>query len=81
MLTKDDLADIFIAGLAPAKPAAAAVSLWNPLGPTGRVFLSEHDVKKRLTPGGVRLTIPESAILSPLVTDWLILKGIEIVKE
>ena len=82
MLTRDDLADILIAGLAQAKPAAAVVaSLWDPLGPHGRLFLSEHDVKKRLTPGGGRLTIPENAILSPLVTDWLALKGIEVVKE
>ena len=79
MLTKDDLIDIIIAGLAKVKPAAAA-RLWSATGPVGRVFLSEYDIKKRLTPGGVRLTIPENAVLSPLVTDWLMLRGIEVVR-
>lgn len=79
MLTRDDLIDIIAAGLAKTKPAAVA-RLWSKTGPAGRPFLSEHDIKKRLTPGGVRLTIPENAILSPLVTDWLTLKGIEVVR-
>lgn len=79
MLTRDDLIDIIVAGLAKVKPAAVARA-WSPKGPAGRPFLSEYDIKKRLTPGGVRLTIPENAILSPLVTDWLTLRGIEVVR-
>lgn len=79
MLTRDDLIDIVVAGFAQAKPAVAA-SRVNQSGPRGRLFLSEHDIKKRLTPGGLRLTIPGTAILSPLVTDWLTLRGIEIVR-
>ena len=70
MLTRDDLIDIIVAGLAKTKPGAAA-----------KVFLSEYDIKKRLTPGGLHLTIPGNAILSPLVTDWLTLRGIEIIRE
>jgi ethanolamine utilization cobalamin adenosyltransferase len=35
-------------------------------------------IKKALTPGAQRITIPEDAILSPLAQDWLALKGIEI---
>jgi hypothetical protein len=54
--------------------------LWNATGPAGRVFLSEYDIKKRLTPDGLSLTIPVNAILSPLVTDWLTLSGIEVVR-
>lgn len=80
MLTRDDLIDILVAGLAKTKPAAAVARLWSPTGPAGRLFLSEHEIKKRLTPGGVRLTIPDNAILSPLVTDWLTLRGIEVVR-
>ena len=79
MLTRDDLIDIIVAGLAKAKPAAVA-RLWSATGPAGRLFLSEYDIKKRLTPGGVRLTIPENAIVSPLVSDWLTLRGIEVVR-
>ncbi len=79
MLTRDDLLDIIAAGLAKIKPAAVARP-WNKTGPAGRPFLTEYDIKKRLTPGGVRLTIPENAIISPLVTDWLTLRGIEVVR-
>lgn len=79
MLTRDDLIDIIAAGLAKVKPAAV-VRAWSPKGPAGRVFLSEYEIKKRLTAGGLRLTIPENAILSPLASDWLTLRGIEIVR-
>lgn len=52
-----------------------------PPGPIGKLFLSEYDLKKRLTPGTARLTIPKGAIVSPLAQDWLTLKGIEVVQE
>lgn len=82
MLTRDDLIDIVIAALAKAKGAAkAAARPWKKDGPPGRPFLSEYDIKKRLTPGGSRLTIPGNAILSPLVSDWLTLRGIEVIRE
>ena len=81
MLTRDDLIDIIVAGLAKARPAASAARAWLAKGPAGRVFLSEYEIKKRLTPGGMRLTIPGNAILSPLVTDWLTLRGIEVIRE
>ena len=81
MLTRDDLIDIIVAGLAKAKPAAAVARVWLSTGPAGRIFLSEYDIKKRLTAGGLRLTIPGNAILSPLVTDWLTLRGIEVIRE
>lgn len=80
MLTRDDLIDLLVAGLAKAGPAAPA----SPAGPKaapGRLFLSEYEIKKRLTPNGKRLTIPRHSILSPLAVDWLTLKGIEIVRE
>ena len=77
MLTKDDLIDLIVAGLAKAEPAAGA---W-PAGPRGRRFLSEHEIKKRLTAGGGRLTLPRGVIVSPLAVDWLTLQGIEIVQE
>lgn len=101
MLTRDDLIDVIIAGLAKAKPAAAASapaakpfvaapppppppkakpSGLPPPGPKGRAFWSEYDIKKALTPGGKRLTLPADAIVSPLASDWLTLRGIEIVR-
>jgi hypothetical protein len=105
MLTRDDLIDVIIAGLAkarpaasvPAQPAPAAVAsksfvpapppvpkarpsgLPKP-GPKGRAFWSEYDIKKALTGGGKRLTLPSDAIVSPLASDWLTLRGIEIVR-
>lgn len=56
-------------------PAAA------PPGPRGRHFVTELDIKKRLTAGQTRLTLPADAIVSPLAADWLILKGITVVRE
>jgi hypothetical protein len=94
MLTRDDLIDLLVAGLAKAGPAAAfapapaagkagaRAAKISPLpGPMGRVFLSEYEIKKRLTAGGNRLTIPKNSILSPLALDWLTLQGIQIVRE
>jgi len=83
VLTRDDLIDIIVAGLAKATPAAVAARAWLATGrePTRKVFLSEYDIKKRLTPGGLHLTIPGNAILSPLVSDWLTLRGIEVIRE
>lgn len=46
-----------------------------------RLFLSEYDVKRRLTPSTQELKIPKDAILSPLALDWLVLRGISIVRE
>ena len=81
MLTRDDLLDILASALAPAKAAPAAPprsKALPPPGPKGRPFLSEFDIKKRLTPGARTLTLPPDAIISPLVGDWLTLRGIEI---
>jgi hypothetical protein len=91
MLTRDDLIDLLVAGLAKAGPAAAAPAPGAPGGvraaktlasaPIGRCFLTEYEIKKRLTAGGNRLTIPKQSIISPLAVDWLTLQGIEIVRE
>lgn len=80
MLTRDDLIDLLVAGLAKAGPAPA-VSPPPVKAARGRPFLSEYEIKKRLTPTGKRLTIPGNSILSPLALEWLTLKGIEIVRE
>ena len=80
MLTRDDLIDLLVAGLAKAGPAAAAPAV-SGAEPKGRPFLSEYDIRKRLTSGGNRLTIPRRSIVSPLAVDWLTLEGIEVVRE
>ena len=90
MLTRDDLIDLLLAGLAKAGPAATPPASGGPAGarasqapqdPKGRPFLSEYDIRKRLTAGRNRLTIPRQSILSPLALDWLTLQGIEIIRE
>jgi hypothetical protein len=65
----------------PLTPAPSPAAAPSATPKKGRVFLSEYDIRKRLTPGGRRLTIPKDAIISPLATDWLVLQGIEIVRE
>ena len=87
MLTRDDLIDLLVAGLAKAGPAAAvpAAAPGRPKGSlpdvSGRLFLTEREIKKRLTHGGNRLTIPKNSIVSPQAVDWLTLQGIQIVRE
>lgn len=75
-MTRDDLLDILVAGLSKDGPTTA-----SPVGPRVRRFLPEHEIRKQLTPGGKRLTIPMNSIVSPLALDWLTLQGIEIVRE
>ena len=86
MLTRDDLIDLIVRHLKPAgaTPAPAPTSqdeYKDKARPKGRLFLSEYDIKKRLTSGGRRLTIPKDAIVSPQAADWLVLQGVEIVRE
>lgn len=86
MLTRDDLIDLLVAGLTKVGPAAvpALARAAGPLpdrGPAGRPFLTEHEIKKRLTPNGNRLTIPKNSIVSPLALEWLVLRGIDIIRE
>ena len=91
----NDLIDVLMRHLAPpqAAPRAAAqppVALalakpapkWAPLPPPrGRHFLTDHEIRRALTPGAQHLTIPRDAIVSPLAEDWLSLKGVRIVRE
>ncbi len=85
MFTRNDLIDIFLRHLSAASPAAPgdAHKERSPerLLPSGRVFLSEHEIKKMLTPQAQLLKIPREAIISPAAVDWLILRGIKIVRE
>jgi hypothetical protein len=81
MLDRDDLIDIITEclGRAPKENGAAA----RPEPPSGRprLFLSEYDIKKRLTGNSQELKIPNHAIISPLAWDWLTLRRIKIVRE
>ena len=88
MFTRHDLIDAIVSHLTGAKPAAPAAShnKLSPHGPKGRRFLSEFDIKRRLTSDGLtggrtRLTLAPDEIVSPLAVDWLVLKGVEIVRE
>ena len=84
MLNRDDVIDIIVSQLkqaASSEKRAGQASRHPPLEPKGRPFLTEWDIKKRLTGGKTRLTLHKDAIISPLATDWLILNRIEIVRE
>lgn len=77
MFTQDDLIDLLMSHLNPAK-AEQGASL-KPL--SGRTFVTEYEIKKRLTGGARSLTLAKDVIVSPLAADWLILNGIEIIRE
>jgi hypothetical protein len=47
----------------------------------GRGFLSEYDIRKRLTVNPQELRIPKDSIISPLAVDWLTLDRIKIIRE
>jgi hypothetical protein len=86
VLTRDDLIDLIVrhlqqAGAVRAPESAEKSAYKEKSSPKGRLFLSEYDIKKRLTSGGRRLTIPKDAIVSPQAADWLVLQGVEIVRE
>ena len=86
MLTRDDILDLILGHLSTARggsapiPYSPGVSV-APGRPRGRTFLSEYVIKKMLTPTAEHLTIPRETIISPLALDWLILKGIKIIRE
>jgi len=83
MFTVDDLIDAIVEQLAPLyaeKPAAGTPNRFSPAPQKKRVFLTELDVKKALTPGGKELTIGRDVIVSPLALEWLELKGIRIIR-
>ena len=60
-----------------AKPGLAR-PLRSPTAGTGRLFLSEYDIKRRLTGSPACLKLPRGAILSPLAADWLAMKGVRV---
>lgn len=87
MFTRDDLIDAITRHLREGPPGpGGAAPAGRPSGfpamlPKGRPFLTEYEIKRRLTPQAQELRIPPEAILSPLACDWLILKGIKVVRE
>jgi len=94
MLTRDDLIDIVLEKLgdassergrmsrpAPAPCGADGVRPRLDREPRGRLFLSEYDIRKRLTVNSQELKIPQDAIISPLALDGLTLRRIKIIRE
>ena len=67
MISPEDWADVLWEGL--KKPRK-----------TGRVFLSEYEIKRMISPRKI-LRVPGNAILSPLALDWLLLKGVQVIRE
>ena len=85
----DDIKDALLRHLAPP-PARAAVNPVAVVPPAAasapptlirRVFLTDRDVRKALTPGTRDLTIARDAIVSPLAQEWLALNGVRIVRK
>lgn len=45
-----------------------------------RVFISEFELRGKMTAGSRSVTVPRNAIISPLALDWLDYDGIEIIR-
>jgi len=71
MLTRGDFLDILRKHILPSPGKGPARAR--------RLFLTEYEIKKTLTPGAKDLTIPKDAIVSPLAQEWLALEGIRII--
>jgi len=86
MFKRDDLIDLILsrlkAGPGPGPAGDAHKESPSPyeMLPKGRIFLTEYEIKKRLTGSELHLTIPKDAIISPLAADWLVLNGIKVVR-
>jgi hypothetical protein len=80
MFKQDDLIDAIMESLSNGTPSTSPGTR-SPAPPVRRLFLSEYDVRRRLTANPGDLRIPKGAIVSPLALDWLSLKGIRIVEE
>lgn len=74
----EDIKDALLRRLAPWGAASAVVPEEPPK--RGRLFLSEYDIRRALTPGSLTLTIAKDAIVSPLALEWLALSGIRIIR-
>lgn len=85
MHTREDLIDWVLEYLRASRPQAApppgAASANAGPRAAGRTFLSEHDVRRRLTGDARELRIPKGSIVSPLAVDWLALRGIRVIEE
>jgi len=86
MLTKGDISDVISAYLARASDGAGA----EPRGriPSRaskplpkRVFINDWEMKRMVKPGQKSVSIPASAIVSPLSLDWLDYDGVKVVRE
>ena len=78
MLSADDLADVLWDQIKKKVPEKSEPSLSAPKQ-KGRRFLSEYEIKRMIGAGKI-LRVSESDILSPLALDWLLLKGINILR-
>ncbi len=92
MLTRDDLIELIVSHLIKeggaketvgqsAAPSAPVQKRTANAEPRGRRFISEYEFRRMIKPGISRIAVPKDAIVSPLVLDWLILKGIALERE
>jgi hypothetical protein len=85
VLNRDDLVDLIMEhlkrGASPRRAGAEEGKTAAAPEAKGRVFLSEYEIKRMLTPGVSELKIPKDSILSPLASDWLVLRGIKVVRQ
>jgi len=81
LLTNDDLIDVIMEALQQQGLRTVAPAKAGNTASKGRLFLSEYDIRRRLTGDARELRIPKGAIISPLALDWLSLKAIRIVEE
>ena len=83
MISADDLVDVVWENLKPRRDKACIAPkavAGDSAVRAGRLFLSEHEIKKMITKDKI-LRVPADAILSPLAQDWLFLDGIQVVRE
>lgn len=80
MFTRDDLIGWVLEQLADPVRLRRTASRQG-LPAAGRMFLSEYEIRRRLTGDARELRIPKGSIVSPLAQDWLALRGVRVIEE
>jgi hypothetical protein len=79
MLTKGAVEDVIAFHLSRSAAGAAAVPKKVP-ELKKRFFLSDLELRRRVSPGQKTVDVPLNAILSPLSIDWLEYDGVKVVR-
>jgi hypothetical protein len=81
MLSREEIAEIIAGEIVKILAKKHTDDLSEENFSEGKIFLSDHELRKMKKPGQKRIVVPKNSIISPLAMDWIEFEGIEIVFE